>query len=254
MIVKKNGVIEAPSLSIAEIDAGTNSTLPTKEWANSKLDLKQDVLSENNVFYYTDFFNYTIATQPPFTASGITSGTGAQQLMIESNHPGVLRFNSSTTANSGYGVRTTNYMYIKGDEVFTAIIKPLSSDATTRIGLHSSTSSSAVLNGVYFNLQGTNITFISVKNSVSTTSTAIVTSSINNWYKLKITINSDATSVLGEVFDANGVFIDSRTITTNIPNGTAEHVQPAIISTHSGTAVTALLDADYVSMSHKITR
>ncbi len=33
LIVRKNGVIEAPSQSIAEIDAGTDRTLVTKEWA-----------------------------------------------------------------------------------------------------------------------------------------------------------------------------------------------------------------------------
>lgn len=85
------------------------------------------------------------------------------------------------------------------------------------------------------------------------TTTIVTTLIINTWYKLRITVNNDATSVLGEVFNSLRVLIASATITTNIP-ATSRLLNVCSISTNSGTVATNLIDVDYIQFKTKVIR
>jgi len=76
---------------------------------------------------------------------------------------------------------------------------------------------------------------------------------LTNWYKLRITVNSTATSILGEVFDNLGALIASQTVTTNIPT-TARLLNICSITTNSGTTATDLIDVDFISAKLTLTR
>lgn len=80
------------------------------------------------------------------------------------------------------------------------------------------------------------------------------TLSLNTWYKLKITVNSNATSVLGEVFDAAGTLISSQTITTNIPTAAGRETGVGIVCTESTTTATAMCDLDFIYTKFVLTR
>ncbi len=211
--------------------------------------------SENYVYLSHDFI--TLNGTDFVTPSVVNSGTlNVSALNLTVNNIGILRLTSSTTANSGVAMRgQSTPIILKGNEVFTEIINPLAFTNTThRAGLHDSTSSTDATNGVYFEFNGSGaIVLKTANNGTRTTSATIATLTAGTWYKLRITVNSNATSVLGELFDASGVLIASVTQTTNIPT-TARLLNICSITTNSGTTATALLDLDFISLKTTLTR
>jgi uncharacterized caspase-like protein len=122
------------------------------------------------------------------------------------------------------------------------------------MGIHDSTSSAVPANGVFFRYSGDGLlTLVTADNSVQTTSATIATLTTNTWYKVRFTVNANATSVLGELFNASGTLIASVTQTTNIPT-TARALNVCAITTNSGTTATALLDIDFISLKTTLTR
>jgi hypothetical protein len=77
LIVRKNGVIEAPSQSIAEIDAGVAKTVPTKEWVEAArvVKLKQYTVATLPTGTQGDTAYVTDATAPTYL--GTLTGGGA---------------------------------------------------------------------------------------------------------------------------------------------------------------------------------
>lgn len=212
-------------------------------------------LNENNIYLSHDFItlNGTDFVTPSFVNSG-TLEVSALNLTV--NNIGILRLTSSTTANSGVAIRgQSTPIILKGNEVFAEIINPLAFTNTThRAGLHNSTSSSEPSNGVYFEYNGSGAIALRAANGgARNTATTITTLSLNTWYKLRITVNATATSILGEVFNSSGVLIASQTVTTNIPT-TARLLNICSITTNSGTTATALIDVDYISFKTTLTR
>jgi len=193
----------------------------------------------------TDVYNFIAVN-----SGTITIGTNT------TNNAGVQKFLSSTTANSGVGLRTFGTpIRLKGSEVFTYIFNPQTfANTTSRLGIHDSTSSSDANNGVYFEISTSGVlTLKTADNGTRTTSATIATLVINTWYKVKFTVNSNATSVLAELFDASGVLIGSVTQTTNIPNNTRA-LNICAITTNSGTTATALIDVDFIGTKLTLTR
>jgi len=90
LIVRKNGVIEAPSQSIAEIDGGTDKTIPTKEFVLEKLDAKSDllqnILGDNKISFW------------------VASGNAGQFGSI--GFPGPISVGNNPTAN----ISSTNFV------------------------------------------------------------------------------------------------------------------------------------------------
>jgi len=164
--------------------------------------------------------------------------------------------NSSTSANSGVGLRSSSTLVrLKGSEVFTYIFNPQTfTNTNSRMGIHDSASSSDASNGVYFQYSNSGVlTLVTADNGTRTTSATIATLVVSTWYKVKFTVNSNATSILAELFDASGVLIASVTQTTNIPNSTRA-LNICAITTNSGTTATALIDVDFISTRLTLTR
>lgn len=192
----------------------------------------------------TEFFNF-------FAINGGTLTTGT----ATTNNQGVISIGSSTNTNSGFSIRTpSNTVRIKGGEVFTFIFNPLTfTNTTSRLGIHDSTSSADANNGIYFEYSGSGLLTLKTADNGTRTSATIATLVVSTWYKVRFTVNSNATSVLAELFNASGVLIASATHTTTIPNNTRA-VAVALNITNSGTTATSLVVADFVSARLTLTR
>jgi len=214
--------------------------------------------SVNSALYYTEFITAATTASPPFVGAAVSSGTSAVNTTNQtSERAGVLRLTSSTTANGGYKWSTdvTTYRIHAGDVVECAIAPVNFSTTTFRAGFLDATTSADAVDGVYFEYNTSGALLLKTsKNSTRTTSSTITTLSLNTWYKLRITINSDATAAYGDVFDASGAFIAGISVNTNIPTAAGRECGIGVIATESTTTATAMVDLDYIYARLKFTR
>ncbi len=206
--------------------------------------------TETKVKFFTDFITAATTASPPFVFSAISTGTTASNnTNLSGNAPGVQRLTSSTTANGGYRILTDlTTIRIKGGEEYTVRFAPVNISTTTfRAGFLDATTSADAADGIYFEYTNSgDIVLKTANNSTRTTSSVITTASLNTWYKGKIVVNSNATSVTGYIYDASGTLISSQTITTNIPTGSGREVGVGVIATESTTTATAMVDLDFI--------
>jgi len=230
--------------SVISVDGNVaDDTGLAKSGSENYVYLSHEFLTTNG----SDFINFLAVN------SGTATNTNATATV---NNLGIARVSSSTTANSGMIARTSGFNFLlKGGEVFTEIINPTTFTNTThRAGIHDTTSSSDANNGVYFEISTSGVlTFKTADNGTRTTSASLATLVVGTWYKLRITVNETATSVLAELFNLSGTLINSVTQTTNIPNST-RIMNMASITTNSGTTALALLDIDFMSLKTTLTR
>jgi len=117
LIVRKNGVIEAPSLSIAEITAGVDKTLVTKEWAIANGGGGGTPGGTVNEIQYND---------------GAGGFAGAANVEIES---GNLKLVSTTDPSPPTG-GLLFYSKVVGGRTLPKIIGPSGIDTIMQVGLH----------------------------------------------------------------------------------------------------------------------
>jgi len=85
--------------------------------------------SENNVYLSHEFL--VNLSSEDFAISAVNSGTVTAGTATI-NNVGVHRINSSTTANSGVGIRSSSTLVrLKGNEIFTYIFNPQTFTNTT---------------------------------------------------------------------------------------------------------------------------
>lgn len=241
-------------VSVYTVD-GTGNKYYSSDYVNELADTKLDktsIQNENYVYLSHEFLTNT--NSEDFAIVVVNSGiffAGTPTI----NNAGVHRFVSSTTANSGVSIRGHSLLVrLKGNEVFTYIFNPLTfTNTTSRFGIHDSTSSALPTNGVYFEYANNGDLKIVTEDNNVITSNTLSTLTANTWYKVKFTVNSNATSVLAELFNASGVLISSVTQTTNIPN-TTRALNICAITTNSGTTATALIDVDFIGTKLTLTR
>jgi len=203
-------------------------------------------------FQDSDFHLAVLGNYGPFSVAAISSGTatGAPAAgVVTTNHPGVIRLASLTTANSGAGVQTTDRIRIGGGELFDANLSfPTAfTNNTFRIGYFDSTTVADAVDGAYFELVGSGVVVgKTASNSVRTTSATIATLAASTWYHFRVTVNADATGVTFDIYDDNGTSQGSQSVTTNIPTAAGRETRAGVVATNSGTVSTALLDVDYM--------
>lgn len=234
-----------PGGSIELLYSGTTSTWDVVVVTGD--DVSRQAL-RRQPFHYNDFFSTAPA---PWAGTAVSSGTSAQNTTnVNKNHPGVVRITSSTTANSGVRISTdVNCLQIGGGELFELVFLPLTfTNTTVRFGFHSTTSSAAPVDGVYFELLASaNITGVTASNSTRTTSATIATLTAGTWYRALVRVNRAKTSVTFFIYSMTGVLLGSQTVTTNIP-ALGRFMGSGVIATNSGTVATALVDLDYIAM------
>lgn len=208
---------------------------------------------ENNITLFSDFINNVSTQNTPYNGVSVNGGSSiSNNTNISVNRPGITRISSSATVNSGYRWMTdVNNIRLGGREDFQAhFLLVTISNNLIRLGFHDTVSSADAVDGVYFEISSAGAVVLKcANNNVRTTSASLATLAINNFYKMKITLNNNGTSALGEVFSSNGSLLGSQTITTNIPIALGREVGAGIIATNSGTVGTAIFDLDYLNIT-----
>ncbi len=198
-------------------------------------------------FHYTDFFATT--GLGAWSATAISTGTTAS-VDGNANHPGIVSMTSSTTANSGYRYGLfSGGLLLAGGEICEVIFQVTTAATTTvRLGFHDSSSSADAVDGAYIEIVGTTLSGKTASNSTRSTTGTTLTITTATWYRAKIELNSNATSVTYTVMNEAGTVLWTNSLTTNIPTGAGRTTGQGIIATSSGTTAVALGQVDYMSL------
>lgn len=189
----------------------------------------------------------------PFTDTAVNSGTSAvgDDALYTKDHVGILKILSSGSANSGRLITAGgSQIMIGGGETFECVFSiDTFTNHTCRMGLHDATTPSDAVDGVYFEFSGSGVIIGKTSNNSSRSSTATITTlSADTWYRAKLQVNSDATSVSFQIFDSSGTQLGSTvSLTTNIPTANSRRVGPTFISTESVGATADLAHIDLIS-------
>ncbi len=206
-----------------------------------------------NPYFYTDFIVGSSSNAiAPFTGTAISSGTlgNADTGLVTVNHPGVSKFSSSTSANSGYVIfgSPAQLLLGGGEEIEVIFNLSLLTDSTFRFGFNDIVSASDAVDGVYLEIPSTGVAVGKTSNNSTRSTTATgYTLSINTWYRLKITLNSDATLATYTIYNDAETVLWSDTLATNIP--TARETGVAIIAFNAGTTANALCHFDFLGVA-----
>lgn len=183
--------------------------------------------------------------------AAIISSATQGSIAGEPNHPGIMHFTSSTSANSGGRVTTGNTaIRLGGGEVAEFVFTcPAPTNTTIRLGFIDTTSSADCVDGAYIEMQaGGACVGKTSNNSTRTTSATIATLSASTWYIARIVVRKDLSGVDFYIFDDNGNLLGSQSNTTNIPTGSGRETGHGIIATNSGTSAVEILRLDFMSL------
>jgi hypothetical protein len=75
------------------------------------------------------------------------------------------------------------------------------------------------------------------------------TFSASSWYRLKIQLNSNATSVTFVIYDDAGNVLWTDSLTTNIPTSSGRETGAGMIGTSSGTTAVDLYHLDLMALA-----
>lgn len=193
-------------------------------------------------------FESVVGISPFKAVIAIASGSVTSPSIVDANHPGIVRFLSSTTTNSGGQVITDTAAYtFGGGEVFEAMARVESLTLSTmRLGFHDASSVSDAVDGGYFEMpEGGLIVAKTANNSTRTTSGTSYQLVAATWYRFRIMVNAAATAILYEIEDTSGVKLFDVTLTTNIP--TSRSFGASCIMTNSGTSAIDIGNLDYMA-------
>lgn len=193
---------------------------------------------------------------PWSTATALSSGTQASgsSLATMGEHPGQVTYSSAaSTTGSGYTRSlATESILLSGGETSDIIIRtPTSINANSLlyVGYLDQTTAADATDGVYFYILGTAIYGKTASNSNRSTTAQIATLSANTWYRIRLEVNSDATSVTYYVYDsATNTLLGSASLTTNIPTTRATKHGYVVYINNAFQPVTELMTFDYMDM------
>ena len=212
-------------------------------------------LTLTRLAFRCDFLNNSVNTFGEWLAAQLASGTLAAG-NATANHPGIVTITSSTSANSGYRIFVSaNSFLLAGTESTDSIFRPQTLAGTTiRFGLHDSTSSGSPVDGAYILMEQVGgvdgvIVGKTSDNSVRSTTGTSYTLVTNTWYRLRVTVNANATRVDYFLYSEAGALLWTDNLTTNIPTGAGRYCGHGVIATNSGTSAVDLADVDYLDLT-----
>jgi len=182
----------------------------------------------------------------PYQLSALTGGT----ITVTSykNHPGVFQVSSAAGANSGYVIWAAQQagILLSGREHFELIFNPASfTNVFHRFGFLDILTAIPVVDGVYFEYNGSGVlTGKAANNSSYVTTASSFTLSTGTWYRATIDINEDATIVVFRLYDSLGNVLWSDYILSGIPTTTGREtgIAAIIYNTVGGAALMAEFD------------
>jgi hypothetical protein len=209
-------------------------------------------------FFSTDFYRNGTGDNPPWSGSGVGTGTlsvhGSDGLAV-AEHPGiVVPTTVNATANTGYSLNTPSAsITISGGETFEAVFKMTNpANTITRVGFcDTGGTTTDCADGAYIEINGTTLvaTGKTANNNTRSSTGTTYSMSSNTWYRMKVTVNSNASLVTYYVYNDSGTQLWTNTLATNIPN-TAGRSTGSTFTTYTtaSAASVIILNLDYMSM------
>jgi hypothetical protein len=215
-----------------------------------------DYTNHVGVFWENEhLYPYQTQTGAPWYYIPVNSGTLGSNIAI-ADHPGIAIVSSSTSANSGAAsMLWITSLLIAGTETTDFIIQPQTLAGTTiRLGFIDSYTSTAPTNGVYLEMAQVGgvdgvIVGKTSDNSVRSTTATSYTLVTTTWYRLRVTLNADASLATFTLLSAAGAVLWTDTLATNIPTGATRYTGHGIVATNSGTTAVQLVHIDYQSLA-----
>jgi len=212
-----------------------------------------DLIRQYPVFF-NDFFRIDQSLTGEWFGSAIgTGGTLIASTRQTTNHPGVAILKSGS-ANSGYFVGTRHttsssspVLPLSGLEVseFVFNIDTLT-NATLRIGFGGTNNTSDWTDGCYLEISSAGVGTGKTAASSSRSSTGTTyTLSTNTWYRLVISVNSNASTITFALYNDSGTQLWTNTLSTNIPTAA---VGICVNAWESGGGSQNLLHMDFMAL------
>ena len=205
----------------------------------------------------TTDFAHTNAVQDDFIGAVVAAGTNTTTpaaAMLGPNHPGVQLWRSSTTANSGYQCTTALGLFrLGGGEQWDVHFGTAAAFTTTtfRSGALDSITSTAPVDGAYFEFSGTNAIVGKCRsNNVESVTATLATLAASTWYHGRITVNAAGTSVTFAIYSDAGVLLGTASITTNIPTASGRELGWGSSATNSGVVAVDLVNMDLQTLTN----
>ena len=255
-------VISTDTLTITRTQEGTSARsivvgdqIAATITAETLVDVERVTGRRTNPTLFTDLVGTNGGNIAPYALTAVSSGTNSAQLAPANNHPGVIRFTSSTTANSGVRIMTdVGHLLLAAGDYFECVFNIVTlTNLTMRIGFIDVTTSADVVDGAYLEVLSTGVaSFKTANNSARTTNGTTATLSTATWYRVEIDVNA-SNDARCRVYnsDTGAVVLAEVTNTTNIPGATNRASGAGIIATNSGTTATALVDVDLIGYERR---
>ena len=241
---------EATAVDNGYLSATDWSTFNDKAIQNTELTIRR-----RQYTYYNEFFSSI--SNGTYSAATVATGTAVSATAaFNTNHYGIVGFQSSATVNSGFysALNPSAAVHFgitidtesQSDLVFKTPVT-VAGTSVIRFGLGAgSITSVEYTSGAYFEILGNTLVGKTARASVRS-STASYVLSADTWYHLRVH-NVFSNQVDYYVYDMNGLLLFSATLTTNIPLITTVMNQ-SVIATNSGTAITILGYFDLISLT-----
>jgi len=229
---------------------GRDTTTFVRKGTDSTLPMRGDGIAARpvGVFVEFEFLSTDAATPAPWFWAALSSGTKTNGAG-GSAHPGVGRFSSSASSNSGFMMVTvTNALLLAGGEVADFVFRPESLIGTTiRVGFHDATSVTAPTDGAYLRIVDTLVRGMTMSNSTGDSTASQLRIVANRWYWAHLDVVS-ASKFVCTVVDSVGTQVWKDSVLTQIPTGAGRQCGHGFEATNSGTTAYPLVDVDYMNL------
>jgi hypothetical protein len=209
----------------------------------------------------TDFMvpSTSAAVQFPYVFTLINSGTTNSSILRNGINPGILRFRSSASANSGVHLLPlgnalltgTNYISpnTQVDYIFRTPATIVGTGINLRFGLGQSASSTTDLdNGYYIEMIENTLYGKTADGSTRSQTPTSFTTAINTWYHGRVKYISTSL-VEYSLYSMDGTLLWNSTLTTNI---TTNPLNPLIIAISTNASAIDLVINDYFSTTYPV--
>ena len=252
------GLSGLSGVSITSVSDGDMLVYSGSSWMNKT---QEFISRQNQRVVYTDFMvpSTSAAVQFPYVFTLINSGSVNSSLLKNGINPGVLRFRSSATTNSGVyllplgNALTTGTNYISPntqvDYIFRTPATIVGTGINLRFGLGQSASSTTDLdNGYYIEMIENTLYGKTADGSIRSQTSTSFTTAINTWYHGRVKYISTSL-VEYSLYSMDGTLLWNSTLTTNI---TTNPLNPLIIAISTNASAIDLVINDYFSTTYPV--
>lgn len=180
-------------------------------------------------------------------------GAGTVALIADvANHHGIARTTQSgaNTGCANYISTVGNYL-ITGNDAFGACFRTQTgtTDCEFRFGFNDTVGSATVdpVDGAYIHIEGVRLEGKTSNNSTRSTTGTTYTITTNTWYRMKILVNSAASTVNYYLYSAAGALLWTDSLSANIPTAAGREVGICINAYKTSAGTVNLIDVDWTA-------